>query len=209
MPPAMTLPLIIGVTGAIASGKSLLCRRLADAHGARHVDADKQVHLLYEPGTPAFDRIVARFGEDVIGGDGAIDRKILGGKVFGKPDELQALRDAIGDLEAHFIQLLEDLRRGPDAIAVFEAVRLMEGPYQPLCDESWLVATSDETALRRLMQRNDLDEAEARQRMASAVPWQDRAPKADRIFHNDGPIEDLQAQADQALAAALAERRPA
>ena len=203
------MTLIIGVTGAIASGKSLLCRHLAERHGARHIDADKHVHTLYEPGKPAFDRIVARFGEDVVGADGFIDRKVLGGKVFGKPDELQALRDAIGDLEAHFIQLLKDLRNGPDAIALFEAVRLMEGPYQPLCDESWLVAATDETALQRLMQRNDLDEPEARQRMASAIPWQDRAPKATRIFHNNGTIPALLAEADQALAAAIAERQPA
>ena len=202
------MALIIGVTGAIASGKSLLCRHLAERYGARHIDADKHVHTLYEPGKPAFDRIVARFGEDVVGADGFIDRKVLGGKVFGKPDELQALRDAIGDLEAHFIQLLKDLRNGPDAIALFEAVRLMEGPYQPLCDESWLVATTDEAALQRLMQRNDLDEPEARQRMASAVPWQDCAPKATRIFHNNGAIEDLRAEAEQALAAAIAAHPP-
>ena len=200
------MTLIIGVTGAIASGKSLLCRHLAERHGARHINADKHVHTLYEPGKPAFDRIVARFGEDVVGADGFIDRKVLGGKVFGKPDELQALRDAIGDLEAHFIQLLKDLR---NAIALFEAVRLMEGPYQPLCDESWLVAATDEAALQRLMQRNDLGEPEARQRMASAIPWQDRAPKATRIFHNNATIEDLQAEADQALTAAIAAHPPA
>ena len=194
---------IIGVTGAIASGKSLLCRHLADRHGAHHVDADQQVHLLYEPGKPAYDRIIARFGRDVVAPGGAIDRKALGAKVFGKPDELQALRDAIGDLEAHFIQLLKDLRAGEHDLAVFEAVRLIEGPYQPLCDESWLIAAEEETALHRLMQRNNLAEPEARQRMSSATPWQDRAPKSDRILHNNGTMEDFLAEADAALAEAL------
>ena len=194
---------IIGVTGAIASGKSLLCRHLADQHGAHHVDADRQVHLLYEPGKPAYHRIIARFGPDVVAPDGAIDRKILGAKVFGKPDELQALRDAIGDLEAHFIQLLKDLRTSGHDLAVFEAVRLIEGPYQPLCDESWLVAAEEETALQRLMHRNDLTEPDARQRMSSAIPWQDRAPKSDRILHNNSTIEQFLAKADVALAEAL------
>ena len=195
---------IIGVTGAIASGKSLLCRHLAEKHGAHHLDADEQVHLLYEPGQPAYHRIIARFGQDILAPDGAIDRKALGAKVFGKPDELQSLRDAIGDLEAHFIQLLEDLRNGPAELALFEAVRLIEGPYQPLCDESWLVATTDETALARLMARNDLAEPEARQRLSSAIPWQERAPKSDRILHNNGTPDQFLAEADSALAAALA-----
>lgn len=197
---------IIGVTGAIASGKSLLCQHLADEHGAHHVDADKQVHLLYEPGEPAYHRIIDRFGRDILAPDGAIDRKALGAKVFGKPDELQALRDAIGDLEAHFIQLLKDLRAGPHQLALFEAVRLIEGPYQPLCDESWLVATTDQTALTRLMARNDLTEPEARQRLSSAIPWQERAPKSDRILHNNGTPSEFRAQADAALAEALAGR---
>lgn len=194
---------IIGVTGAIASGKSLLCRHLADRHGARHVDADKQVHLLYEPGKPAYHRIIARFGQDVVAPDGSIDRKALGDKVFGKPDELQALRDAIGDLEAHFIQLLKDLRTSDHSLAVFEAVRLIEGPYQPLCNESWLIAADETASLQRLMQRNNLTEQDARQRLASAIPWQDRAPKSDRILHNNGTPAEFLAEADAALAAAM------
>ncbi|MDC0035805.1 dephospho-CoA kinase, partial [Chloroflexi bacterium] len=71
------MPLIIGVTGAIASGKSTACKILENL-GATHSDADKLVHRMYDPGKPAFKRIVESFGEEVIGGDGFVDRKILG-----------------------------------------------------------------------------------------------------------------------------------
>ena len=198
---------LLGVTGSIASGKSLLCQRLVDAHGARHVDADRHVHTMYEPGKPAFDRIVAQFGDAVVGSDGFIDRKALGDIVFGKPDLLAALRSAIGDLEGEFMRLLRELKDDPAPIAVFEAVRLFEGPYIEICDAGWLVASQDETALARLMARNRLSRDEAEQRMASAIHWTERAPRADLVLHNDGSVTELHASVDDAIGSILSKLR--
>ena len=194
---------LLGVTGSIACGKSVLCRHLANFHGAKHIDADRHVHTMYEPGKPAFDRIVAEFGQSVVGGDGYIDRKTLGDIVFGKPDLLAALRTAIGDIEGEFMHLLRELKDDPAPIAVFEAVRLFEGPYMEICDAGWLVVSEDETAITRLMARNGLTREEAEQRMASATPWTERAPKADLVLHNDGSVADFQAAIDVAVAKAL------
>ncbi|MBE7520079.1 MAG: dephospho-CoA kinase [Thermoflexaceae bacterium] len=82
--------LVIGLTGTIAAGKSTVAALLEEC-GAIHCDADRLVHRLYDPGTPGFDRVVAEFGEDVVGADGYIDRKALGAKVFGKPAEMAKL----------------------------------------------------------------------------------------------------------------------
>ncbi len=194
---------VLGVTGSIACGKTLLCQHLAEAHGARHIDADRHVHTMYEPGKPAFDRIVAEFGNTVIGSDGFIDRKALGDIVFGKPDLLAALRTAIGDIEGEFMRLLRELKDDPAPIAVFEAVRLFEGPYMEVCDAGWLVASEDETALTRLMARNKFSREEAEQRMASAIHWTERAPKADLVLHNDASIKEFLASVDGAIASAL------
>ena len=194
---------LLGVTGSIACGKSLLCQHLVEAHSALHIDADRHVHTMYEPGKPAFDRIVAQFGEGVVGDDGFIDRKALGDIVFGKPDLIAALRTAIGDIEGEFMRLLRELRDDPAPIAVFEAVRLFEGPYMDICDAGWLVASDDETALRRLMARNGLSREEAMQRMASATPWTERAPKADLVLHNDATVDEFRAAVDLAIADAL------
>ena len=194
---------LLGVTGSIACGKSVLCRHLANFHGARHIDADRHVHTMYEPGKPAFDRIVAEFGQSVVGADGYIDRKALGDIVFGKPDLLAALRTAIGDIEGEFMRLLRELKDDPAPIAVFEAVRLFEGPYMEVCDAGWLVASEGETAITRLMARNGLTREEAEQRMASATHWTERAPKADLVLHNDGSVADFQAAIDVAVANAL------
>ncbi|MCY3569644.1 MAG: dephospho-CoA kinase [Chloroflexi bacterium] len=194
---------LLGVTGSIASGKSVLCRHLLNFHGARHIDADRHVHTMYEPGKPAFDRIVARFGEQVVGADGYIDRKALGDIVFGQPDLLADLRSAIGDIEGEFMRVLRELKDDPAPIAVFEAVRLFEGPYMEICDAGWLVAAEDERAIDRLMARNSLTREEAEQRMASATPWTERAPMADLVLHNNGSVAEFQASIDVAVANAL------
>jgi dephospho-CoA kinase len=194
---------LLGVTGSIACGKSVLCRHLVNFHGARHIDADRHVHTMYEPGKPAFDRIVAEFGDGVVGADGFIDRKALGDIVFGKPDLLAALRTAIGDIEGEFMRLLRELKDDPAPIAVFEAVRLFEGPYMEVCDAGWLVASEDERAISRLMARNSLTREEAEQRMASATPWRERAAKADLVLHNDGSVAEFQAAIDVAVGKAL------
>ena len=203
----MQVAFVLGVTGSIASGKSLLCRRLVDAHSARHIDADRHVHTMYEPGKHAFDRIVAEFGDAVLGIDGFVDRKALGDIVFGKPDLLAALRTAIGDIEGEFMRLLRELKRDPAPIAVFEAVRLFEGPYMEVCDAGWLVASEGETALTRLMARNGFSREEAEQRMASAIHWTERAPRADLVLHNDGSVQDLLATVDDAIRSALNNHR--
>jgi dephospho-CoA kinase len=197
---------VLGVTGSIACGKSLLCRHLVDAHGARHIDADRHVHTMYEPGKPAFDRIVAEFGGQVVGSDGYIDRKALGDIVFGKPDRLAALRTAIGDIEGEFMRLLRELKDDPAPIAVFEAVRLFEGPYMEVCDAGWLVASENETALTRLMARNNFSREEAEQRMASAIHWTERSPKADLVLHNDGSTEEFLSSIDDAIVRTLTGR---
>ena len=97
------MPLVLGVTGSIATGKSYLCQYMVEKYGAIHADADKVVHRMYDPGKPGFDRIVAEFGEEVIGDDGMIDRKKIGLQVFGKPDRMRDLTRAIGDIGGEMI----------------------------------------------------------------------------------------------------------
>ena len=200
------MPLLLSVTGSIAAGKSLLCARLAEAHGAIHVDADREVHRMYAPGTPGFGRVVAEFGAEIVGADGVIDRRVLGGLVFGKPERMAALRTAIGDIPAYFMALLDRWREElpADGIAVLEAVNLLENAYMTKADAAWLVVTADETAIARLMETRSLSREEAEQRLASARDWRERAPLVDRVFHNDAAPGAFLAAADEAIAETVA-----
>ena len=198
------MPLIIGVTGSIATGKSSACGLMA-ARGATHMDADRLVHRLYDPGKPAFDRIVAIFGDEIVGADGYIDRKILGSKVFGKPEEMTKLTTAIGNIAEAVKEVVEEWNDtlDDDDVAVLEAVNLIEAGYGRWCHTVWLFACEEDTARSRLMQRNGFTVEEANQRLASQRAWRDRAPASDRVFHNDGAIDEFEAQVSAAYAEAV------
>ena len=186
------MALVLGVTGSIATGKSLVCQILVEL-GAVHCDADRLVHKLYDPGTPGFERVVEEFGEDVVGADGTIDRKVLGAKVFGNREAMGRLTRAMGDISGTIEAEIEHWRETlpHDAAAVMEAVNLIEPGYGRWCDQVWLVAAEPEVAKKRLMARNNLSEEEAEQRLKSQRPWQERAPAADFVIHNDGDIDEL------------------
>ena len=187
------MPLIIGITGSIASGKSSACQFL-ESKGAVHCDADRLVHRMYDPGKPAFDRIVKAFGDMVVDDHGVIDRKILGGKVFGKPKEMAKLTEAIGDIFAEVSGVMKRWRNSlaPHEIGLMEAVNFIEAGYGQFSDVTWLFAVDDNLAISRLMARNNLDQTAAEQRLASQQKWEERAPAADIVTHNDGTMAELE-----------------
>ena len=181
------MPLIIGVTGSIATGKSTACQLMV-AQGAVHRDADRLVHRMYDPGTEAFDRIVAIFGREIVGEDGYIDRRKLGAKVFGKPEEMNKLTTAIGSIVDAIKAVIDEWNNtlGADDIAVLEAVNLVEAGYGRWCHQTWLFAADQDIVRRRLVARNQYTDDEITQRMASQRSWEDRAPASDLlIFNND------------------------
>jgi dephospho-CoA kinase len=198
------MPLIIGIAGSIATGKSTACETMINL-GVEHCDADKVVHRMYDPGKPAFGRIIEIFGPEVVGSDGYIDRKVLGSKVFGKPEEMSKLTRAIGDIAAAVKAVIDEWRStlGRTGVAVIEAVNLIEAGYGQWCDQIWLFACEEDTARQRLMDRNRFTAEEANQRLASQRPWSERAPASDRVVHNDG----TPAEFSDAVRAALAEVR--
>ncbi len=196
------MPLIIGVAGAIATGKSSACKILEERLGVVHCDADKLVHTLYEPGKPAFDRIVSDFGREVVGEDGFIDRRILGAKVFGKPEEMKKLGKAIGNIREAVDVVVEEWHATMSKadVAIMEAVSLIEAGYGEFCHQVWLFATRDlDLARQRLMARNNFSEAEADQRLASQRPWEEREPASDVVLFNDGDLETLERQTIETL----------
>lgn len=186
--------LVIGLAGTIAAGKSTVAQILAEA-GATHCDADKLVHRLYDPGTPGFDRVVEAFGREVVGADGYVDRKILGAKVFGKPEEMNKLTTAMGSITEAIKAEIDRWRveLGAGEVGVMEAVNLMEPGYARWCDQTWLIGVDDDIARKRLMETRGMSEEEANQRLKSMVPFEVRAPGADWTYRNNGSIEDLRA----------------
>ena len=186
---------VIGLTGGIASGKSTVSEQLRGL-GAAIVDADRLGHRVYDPGTPGFEQIVNAFGHDLVAEDGTIDRRILGGKVFGAPDAMQRLTDIAWPeirrmAEEEFARLLEV---DPDGVVVFEAAVLLEAGWEDLVDEVWVVTTKIETAIGRLGTRNGLDRARARARIDSQMSNRQRLEYAQVKFDNSDTEERLQSR---------------
>jgi len=186
------MPLVIGITGAIASGKSTACQILENL-GGTHCDADKLVHRMYDPGKPAFHRIVESFGDEVVGTDGFIDRKQLGSKVFGNPEKMSELTTAIGDIKAEVSGVMKQWRNtlSLHEVGLMEAVNFIEAGYGIYSDITWLFAVDDEMAIKRLKERNSFSEEEATQRLSSQKKWQDRAPASDIVTMNNGSLKEL------------------
>ncbi len=201
------MPMILGVTGSIATGKSGMCAHLVERYGATHGDADKIVHRMFDPGREGFDNAVAEFGEEIIGDDGFIDRKQIGNLVFGNADNMARWMKAIGNIEDETRTTVEGWRASLDEhdVAILEAVNLIEADYSQWCDATWLVAAEHDIAKQRLIARNNFSEEEADQRLGAQRKWEDRAPASDHVFHNDGSYADFLAEVDRVFEETLAQ----
>lgn len=190
---------VIGLTGGIASGKSTAAEYLRQL-GATLIDADRVGHRSYEPGTPGFEKVVNAFGHDIVGKDGLVDRRILGGKVFGAPGEMERLNAILWPEIRRLIgEELRDLRRkDKDQIIVLEAAVLIEAGWTDLCDEIWVVTTTQPIAIQRLMVRNGLTQEAALARINSQMSTADRAAYGNVKVDNSGTEEQMQQRLDRA-----------
>lgn len=189
---------VIGLTGGIASGKSTVTRFFLD-HGIPVIDADILGHRTYDPGTDTFEAVVRAFGPELVAPDGTIDRKVLGGKVFGRPDELKRLTDIVWPgIRRLATEALSEYETGGNAVAVLEAAVLFEAGWDDLADEIWVVVVEPDLAVERLGSRNGLEPEAARARINSQLTNAERTARADVIIENNGTLEELDARIQEA-----------
>lgn len=187
---------VIGLTGGIASGKSTAARYLAEK-GAHMIDADKLGHRVYEAGRPAFDKVVAAFGDDVVSHDGEIDRRALGGKVFGSPEELKRLTDiAWPEILAMATEEIGHARADGASVVVLEAAVLLEANWQSDVDEVWVVTVEPEVAIARATARDGVDEAAVQARIDAQLSNAERVTQADVVIDNGGSEAELLGKLD-------------
>lgn len=184
-------PFVIGVTGNIACGKSLVMTYLAEL-GAETIDADKVYHRLIEPHMPLWLALRERFGKAIIRDDETIDRAALGKIVFSDPLALADL-DALTHPEV-VVEIRTMIATSTAKVTAVDAVKLIESGLDRDCDAVWVVVCDPDVAIERLMKRNGLSHSDAAARVA-AQP--DIAPKraiADAIIDNSGSRESTHEQ---------------
>ena len=184
--------MIIGLTGGIASGKSTAAKLLGEL-GAHVIDADKLGHNAYVKGSDAFNSVVSVFGQDTVGDDGEIDRKVLGSKVFGSPELLKKLTDIVWPAIKNMAQQeIESVRaQQPKQVIVLEAAVLFEAGWEDIVDDVWSTLVDREVAIERATNRDGSDREQVEARIDAQLTNEERAGKADRLIENSDSEEDL------------------
>lgn len=187
-------PLIVGLTGNIASGKSTVLAYMRQK-GAHIIDADQLAHKAMLPNGPAYQAIVDTFGPSLLRADGTLDRLALGRIVFADPAALQRLEQIVHP--AVFLLAQQELAQTAAPVVIVEAIKLLEsGRLLTLCREVWVVTADPELQMHRLRRERGMNEADARQRMAAQSSQAEKITHADRVIENTGSPEELYAKLD-------------
>lgn len=185
---------ILGLTGGIATGKSTVSRYFSD-QGYPVIDADLIAREVVEPGTLGLEKIVAVFGRSVLTQQGELDRQKLGQLVFSdilKRKKLDAVLD--GEIRQAIVKAIEEYTLKKTALVIVDIPLLYEAGYESLMTKVMVVYVSEETQLKRLMERNSLTQEEAKQRMNSQLSIQIKKMRADFVIDNSGTKEETKLQ---------------
>lgn len=177
-------PVVIGLTGAIGTGKSNVLQTLVSL-GADGIEADRVAHQVMEPGKPAHAAIQAAFGPDIVAPDGRIDRQRLGARVFGEEGALARLE---GIVHPAVTEILRARAAGSSAPAVaIEAIKLLEaGLDRTLCDKVWVTTCSRRQQFARLVASRGMQTEQVRRRLAAQMPLREMVARADRVLDTGG-----------------------
>ena len=190
--------IVVGLTGAIGSGKSTVARLLG-RRGAVIIDADAIVHDLQRPGAPLLDELAARFGDEIITPAGSLDRAKLAKLAF-------ADENAVGDLNAivHPAVRAEVARRlrghaATDDVVVLDIPLITDRESYPMA-ALVVVDVPIEVAIERVVAERAMSETDVRARLDKQISRQRRLELADRVIDNSGGLLALERQVDDVWA---------
>ena len=190
--------LLVGLTGGIGAGKSTVSELLADL-GACIVDADEIARQLQSAGSPVLVKMVERFGEAILNGDGSLNRAGVAEIVFGSDDASKAaLKDLNGIVHpAMQAEILRQIKLGHDGgqHVVLDFPLLAENPRDDL-DATIVVDIDPETAVDRLVNIRGMDETDARNRIANQASRETRLAIASHVVDNSGDVDALRTQVE-------------
>lgn len=190
--------MVIGVTGGIASGKSLVSSELA-RFGGHVIDVDHVARELVEPGKPALEATIREFGARFRQGDGTLDRRSLGKLVFSDPEALDRLnRIMFPRMRKVVSERIREACRHHDLVVVDAAI-LYEARLDKLVDRVIVVTASEATRVGRIIARDRLTQEEALARVRAQTGLEEKARRADFVIDNSGSLEETREQVDRVL----------
>jgi len=188
--------LLVGLTGGIGSGKSTVARML-EKRGAVVFDADVLARQAVAPGTPGFEKVVERFGPNVLAPGGGLDREALASIVFSDPAARRDLEGIVHpEVRRMFAEGCEEYRDS-DRVVVFSAPLLVETGMHTAFDLLIVVSAPVATQIERLMRDRGIAERDVQARIDAQLPLEAKAEAADVLVDNEGTLEDLEAQVER------------
>lgn len=182
---------VIGLTGGILSGKSTVSAMLAD-RGAAIIDADKIGHETYRPNTKVWKELIDVFGEWILHKTGEVNRERLAEIVFNDPAALTLLNKIVHPSMRKTIRKeIARLKREGVRFTVLEAAILIEAKWTDLVDEIWVTVAPEEAVIDRLQNRIGLSQEQARARIRSQLPTEEKVKHADVVIDTDCPLPEL------------------
>jgi dephospho-CoA kinase len=178
---------VIGLTGNIATGKSVV-RKMLEHLGAYGIDADSLAHRAMSRTAPGYQLVVDTFGKWIVASDGEIDRAKLSRIVFPDPEAMQSLEAILHPLVRDAIDVLT--RRAKHKVIVIEAIKLLEGDLHTYCDSIWVTDAPQDTQTLRLIKNRGMTTETAWERIHAQGPQSEKLNKADIIIQNDKSFED-------------------
>jgi dephospho-CoA kinase len=186
---------VIGLTGNIATGKSVV-RRMLEHLGAYTIDADTLSHRVISRGAPGYQPVLDRFGTWLLDKDGQIDRGKLGRLAFADGQALAQLENIIHPYVGQAVDIL--VKRATQKVIVIEAIKLLESELRGYCDAIWVTDAPQEVQIERLMRKRGLTRENAIQRVHSQPAQKEKLAVANAVITNSGSYEDLWKQVNDA-----------
>jgi len=188
--------LMVGLTGGVASGKSVVSRILKE-EGAYLIDADQIARELVQPRTSAWEELVKVFGKEILQKDGSIHRKQLAAKDFSDPKQRDLLNRTLHPrIKEEMGRRLKAIgQKDPEAIVVIDAPLLVETGDHREMDKVIVVISTEAQQIARLREREGMDQEEARRIMASQIATEEKVKVADFVIRNEGSLEETEKRA--------------
>jgi dephospho-CoA kinase len=197
----------IGLTGPIGCGKSTVAGWLGERPGVVVIDADRVAREVVEPGEPALEAVVARFGAGILRQDGALDRAALGRIAFADPAALRDL-EAITHpaVRPRILAAIEAAEAAGASAIVIEAIKLVEGGLAALCDDVWLVTCEPDVQVARLIARGSTEQDAAQRIAAQGGRFEQIRPTATRVIETSQDPARTRTLVEEAFEAGIGRR---
>ena len=191
--------LVIGLTGSSGSGKSTVSQMLQEQE-FDVINCDSVARDVVRPGSPCLNAIFEAFGETVRGMDGTLNRRLLADIVFHDKKKLEKLNSIMyPQITADIKDLLRQYQANGSEFAVLDAPTLFESGADSLCDCTVSVISNDPLRIKRIMERDNIEEAMAISRLRSQYPNEFYIQRSDYIIKNIGTLTQLKQQTQELI----------